>query len=76
MLFEIGFMIISVISPILVLIAYRQGIKDKVQVEKKEQLQPFFSPKPQKVKVDPKTKVILSNIDNYDGTDNNQREVK
>lgn len=77
MLYDIGFVLLSILSPILVLIAYRQGVKDRIQQDKKEPLQPFFNvPKFSKLsKEDVQTQTILDNIDAYDGTGTGQKDV-
>lgn len=77
MLYDIGFVLLSILSPILVLVAYRQGVKDRIQQDKKEPLQPFFNlPKSSKMsKEDRQTQTILDNIDAYDGTGAGQKDV-
>ena len=77
MLYDIGFVLLSILSPILVLVAYRQGVKDRIQQDNKEPLQPFFSvPKSSKMsKEDRQAQTILDNIDAYDGTGAGQKDV-
>ena len=77
MLYDIGFVLLSILSPILVLIAYRQGVKDRIQQDNKEPLQPFFNlPKSSKMsKEDIQVQTILDNIDAYDGTGAGQKDV-
>jgi hypothetical protein len=79
MLSDIGLILMGIISPILVLLAYRQGIKDRQNVNEGKPLAPIM-PKPKPIvhqtKLDAKYAQILSNIDNYDGTTAGQKEVK
>lgn len=77
MLSDIGLIIMSIWAPVLVLIAYRQGVKDRVQQDKGQQLQPFFNvpktPKPSEADVMMQT--LLDNINAYDGTSQGQKDV-
>lgn len=77
MLYDIGFVLLALLSPVLVLIAYRQGVKDRVQQDKGQQLQPFFNvPKSSKPsKADTMMQTLLDNINAYDGTSHGQKDV-
>lgn len=77
MLFDIGFVALALLSPVLVLIAYRQGVKDRIQQDKQAPLQPFFNVhKPTETsKCDIRTQSILDNINAYDGTSMGQKDV-
>lgn len=77
MLYDIGFVVLALLSPVLVLIAYRQGVKDRVQQDKGQALQPFFNvPKSAKPnKADAMMQTLLDNINAYDGTSQGQKDV-
>ena len=76
---EIGFILLSVLCPILVLIAYRQGIRDKQSIDNGIDIQPL--PQIPKKRHKPgieeiRDQVLLENLNTYDGTDRGQREIK
>jgi hypothetical protein len=77
MLYDIGFVLLALISPVLVMIAYRQGVKDRIQQDKSEPLQPFFNVthSPKQSREDTRIQTILDNINSYDGTERGQKDV-
>ena len=78
MLFDIGFILLAFIAPVLVFVSYRQGIRDRQKINKDEPLTPVIKlpkRKERASKDDLKYSQLLKNIDNYDGTANGQKEV-
>lgn len=76
---EIGFILLSVLCPILVLIAYRQGIRDKQSIDNGINIQPLpqVTKKHHKPGIEEiRDQVLLDNLNTYDGTDRGQREIK
>jgi hypothetical protein len=69
---------LSLFSPLLVILAYRQGIKDGRAIISNTPLRPLIQPprapkdNPEAVRLDK----ILANIDNYDGTGKGQEVIK
>lgn len=77
---EIACVVIVFMQGILIVLAYRRGLKDRTRVEKEKDLEPIIKqPKRKKIEresdVDKRTATILKNIDNY-GTKNPQEKVK
>lgn len=76
---EIGFILLSVLCPILVLIAYRQGIRDKQSIDNGIDIQPLpqIPKKRHNTSIEEiRDQVLLDNLNTYDGTDRGQREIK
>ena len=68
---------LSLLTPLLVIVAYRQGIKDGRAIISNEPLQPLVEP-PRVSHDDIEDKrysQILSNIDNYTGDSAGQKKV-
>lgn len=78
MLFEIGFIILALLCPLLVLIAYRQGVKDRQSIDRGEAIQPVIpAHKRREASIeDVRLQTLLNNINAYDGTERGQTEIK
>jgi hypothetical protein len=69
---------LSILTPLLCILAYRQGVKDGRAIISNTPLQPLIQPpraskdNPEAVRLDK----ILANIDNYDGTGKGQVVIK
>lgn len=75
----IGFILLAVLSPLCVIAAYRQGVKDRAAISRGEAPAPIVRlPKrtPPRSALDERYDAILRNIDVFDGTENRQREVR
>lgn len=69
--------VFSLMTPLLTILAYRQGIRDGRAIVSKQPLKPLIQP-PRASKENEETKrlsKILNNIDNYNGTGENQEAV-
>ena len=76
---EIGFILLSVLCPILVLIAYRQGVRDRQSVDKGIDIHPLpqVTKKRHNTSIDEiRDQTLIDNLNTYDGTDRGQREIK
>ncbi len=76
---EIACVVIVFMQGILIVLAYRQGLKDRTRVENEKDLEPIIKQARKKIEresdADKRTATILKNIDNY-GTKNPQEKVK
>ena len=71
--------LLSVLCPILVLIAYRQGIRDKQSIDNGINIQPLpqIPKKHHSASIDEiRDQTLIDNLNTYDGTDRGQREIK
>ncbi len=76
MLYELTTFILCLLLPYLVIISYRQGVKDGRAIKKDKPLQPviqpFMSATPE---TDERLTKIMDNINSYDGTERGQVDV-
>ena len=75
----IALCIMSIVSSVMVFIAYRQGLKDGRQVSINKPLEPVVAlpaPHNKPTAEQIRSVAILENVNSYDGTPKNQKEVK
>ena len=73
-----GLIGLSLLTPLLVILAYRQGIRDGQAIHTKEPFRPLIRPLQRATEPDKESErlvKILANIENYDGSGKGQRRV-
>lgn len=74
------YMALACIYGLFLLMAYRKGLKDGLDIMKGEDIEPVIAISKEKenkshMNFDARTEAILRNIDNYDGTGEGQKKI-